>query len=48
MKNKFCGGDVWKNMRLTLEEVHVLYQSAKETLLPVLRKRGMIKLTEVI
>jgi hypothetical protein len=43
MKNKFCGVEVWSNMRLTLEEVHVLYQSAKETLLPSLRKRGMIK-----
>lgn len=43
MKNKFCGVVVWSNMRLTLEEVHVLYQTAKESLLPLLGKRGMIK-----
>lgn len=43
MKNKSCGVVVWSNMRLTLEEVHVLYQTAKESLLPLLGKRGMIK-----
>ncbi|WP_438391096.1 hypothetical protein [Caballeronia sp. DA-9] len=43
MKNKLAGVEVWSNPRITFEEMHELYQDAKQALLPALRRRGMIK-----
>jgi hypothetical protein len=43
MKNKRGGFSVWGNARLTAEEMHVLYQDAKEILFPKFDFRGMIK-----
>jgi len=41
--NKAAGSTVYKNPRLTPEQHHSSYQEAKSTLLPMLRKRGMVR-----
>jgi hypothetical protein len=41
--NKAAGADVFRNPRMTAAESHAIYQQAKEDLLPLLRKRGIIK-----
>jgi hypothetical protein len=45
MRNKVSGVQVWSNARLDVEQMHVLYQEAKFSLLPALRRRGLIKET---
>jgi len=44
-KNKDTGNAVWRNPRcpMTPEQQHVAYQAAKATLLPMLRKRDLVK-----
>lgn len=41
--NKAAGNKILKNPRLSHEQHHIEYQAAKELLLPMLRKRGMIR-----
>lgn len=43
MRNKRVGHDVFSNPRLTPEELHALYQSAKALLFPMFLSRGLIK-----
>ena len=40
---KASGISVMRNPRLQAAQVHVEYQAAKESLLPMIRRRGMIK-----
>ena len=40
---KASGIAVMRNPRIPAGEIHSLYQSAKDSLLPMLRRRGMIK-----
>ena len=41
--NKAAGNKLVKNPRMSREQHHVEYQNAKSMLLPMLKKRGMIK-----
>ena len=43
-KNRTCDASVWSNPRITLEEMHALYQEAKAQLLPAFSKRGLIRM----
>lgn len=43
MRNKDVPNQVFRNPRCTVEEQHQRYQQAKDALLPMLRKRDMIK-----
>lgn len=43
MRNKDVPNQVFRNPRCSLEEQHQRYHAAKEQLLPMLRKRDMIK-----
>lgn len=43
LRNKDVPNQVFRNPRCTLEEQHQRYQQAKDALLPMLRKRDMIK-----
>ncbi|MEK6420009.1 MAG: hypothetical protein V4801_10410 [Burkholderia gladioli] len=41
MRNKECGAQVWSSARV--RAAHEAYQAAKETLLPMLIRRGVVK-----
>jgi len=43
LRNKDVPNQVFRNPRCTVEEQHLRYQQAKEALLPMLRRRDMIK-----
>lgn len=43
LRNKDVPNQVFRNPRCTVEEQHQRYQQAKDALLPMLRKRDMIK-----
>lgn len=43
LRNKDVPNQVFRNPRCTVEEQHLRYQQAKDALLPMLRKRDMIK-----
>ena len=45
MKNKTCGAEVFRSARLDGMD-HEYYQEAKAALLPMLRKRGLIRTQE--
>jgi hypothetical protein len=47
MANKRAGYSVFSNPRLSAEESHEYYQSAKELLLPKFTARGLVKVMEV-
>lgn len=42
--NKAAGACVFSNPRLTAEQQHAAYQEAKAELMPLLRKRGLIRI----
>lgn len=46
MRNKRAGYEVFTNPRFTKEQIHTLYQDAKERLLPQFLTRGLIKIME--
>ena len=41
--NKAAGSAIFRSPRMTREEQHAMYQAAKESLLPMLRKRLLIR-----
>ncbi|ANN74595.1 hypothetical protein BAU08_05760 [Bordetella bronchialis] len=41
--NRAAGAEVYRNPRMTAEQVHQQYQQAKVELLPQLRRRGLVK-----
>lgn len=46
LRNKRAGFEVFKNPRFAPAEIHYLYQSAKEALLPQFVTRGLVKVME--
>jgi hypothetical protein len=42
--NKAAGAQVYRNARMTVEESHQAYQQAKVDLLPLLHRRGMMRM----
>lgn len=46
LRNKRAGFEVFRNPRFAPAEIHYLYQSAKEYLLPQFVARGLIKVME--
>ncbi len=44
--NRECGADVWSNGRIGHR--HVIYQAAKDTLLPMFTARHLIKVVEAV